>query len=766
MRGRRLVSPRPLLHVVCLAGAVAASAGAHYALQQRLPPDHVAFLVRPYQMGVEAGQATVDGVVRTAPERRPHGIRLQVDATRVITPAGTLGVTGRVQLSVYRPRADTVRRPALAVGDRIRVAARLEGRPHPRNPADFDYGRYLARRGLHVLMAAEASDVDVLHRARRTARIERARRYVRTVVDRYVPAPEGRAVLRALLLADRSGIDPQMREAFVRTGLMHLLAVSGLHVLLVGWVSYQLLRPLLARAGTPWAVAEGIRAASTIALLVGYLMLTGAPASVSRAVIMATLLIGGAVLQRSSHTLNTLGVAALVLLALRPAQLFDVGFQLSFAAVGALVTLTPRLDAWWEAAGRRYAGPRWLTRSVTTSLAASLGTAPVLLYHFGYASFAGLALNVVAIPCTALALAAGLLTAALGWLGPAGAVFGAAAAFFVDVLASVASWGEGVLGWSAVRYRGGPWTVVGLTALLVALAQGPRPRLRWRFVLLALVAANAGGWTAVLADEDHRLEVLFFDVGQGDAALVRFPSGRHLLIDAGPRTPFTDQGARTILPHLRAHGIGRLDAVLVTHPDADHLGGLPALLRGIPVGRVLHNGDSSSSSLFRETAHLVDSLDLSHRVVQAGDTLSFDPQVRAHVLWPDPTRRGRSANEGSVVLWLGFGRTSFLFAGDVEREAERELVARYGTLLASDVTTIPHHGSGTSSTPGFVASVVGGERTTTRFALVSVSRRNPFGLPVPEVLHRWQKHGAEVTSTAVEGARRITSDGRDVRLSR
>jgi competence protein ComEC len=453
-------------------------------------------------------------------------------------------------------------------------------------------------------------------------------------------------------------------------------------------------------------------------------------------------------------------VAALVLLFVRPTFLFDVGFQLSFAAVGAIVTLVPVFEGWiparWTAGRIR----RWTVNMTLVSLAATLGTMPVLLFHFGQVPLAGLGLNLVAIPATTLTLGGGLIAVACaGWAAPIADLAGAAAELGAWVLLWVSRHGAEWLAWTSVGgYVRNAWWLAAIVAGLVALALWLRPRHRWRTTVAAGACAAVAVWQPVWTGAaEPSLDALFFDVGQGDAALLSLPNGRHVLVDAGVRNPYTDAGERTILPHLRFAGIDRLDAVVVTHPHADHLGGLAALLREIPIAQVIHNGHNYASSMHDETRALMTAHGVRSRVVTAGDTLALDPAVHIQVLGPSATPHpDDEANHGSVVLRVSYGDTSLLLTGDAEAAAEAEIVRRYGALLASEVVKVAHHGSETSSTPAFV------DRTGADLAVVSVAERNRYGLPDAPVLDRWSDAGATVLQTWREGAVWLRSNGATV----
>jgi competence protein ComEC len=763
----QLVTLAPLARVAALALVVGAAGGARHALYTADAP-------RALSAIVEAGPdrpVLLTGTVATAPERSGSTTRFALSADSVgATPALPV-VEGKARVTLQpSPWNDhTASFPRLHEGDQIQIRGAVRSPPGQRNPGGFDYAAYLARRGICcTVYVDDPAHVTILSRSSSplTHLVVAARDHVRRQVSRHVPSPDGRAVLNALLLGDRSGITDAQRERFARTGLMHLLAVSGLHVFLVGMVLYVLLRPFLMRLSMPWKTVELTRAGVTILVLLFYMMLTGMRPSVVRAVVMSALLIGALLLQRSAHPLNTLGVAALLLLAIRPPALFDAGFQLSMAAVAGIVTLHPQivdnLPELWTTTWVR----SQLISTVSVSVAATLSTAPVLLYHFGWVSGAGLLLNLLGIPCTALALSAAVALVTVGGIWPtAGAAFGTSADLFVQGLLLASREGAAWLGWAGLRLANPDgWTVGALVAGLFALAQWSRPRHRWRSLICVLALASAGVWTHALSDRaGPTLDILFFDVGQGDAVLVTTPNERRLLVDTGPAEGSSSAAAHSVLPYLKRRGIDHLETVVVTHPDADHLGGLPSILRSVSVGRVVHSGQQADTDLYRTTRHLLQRSRVAQEAVDRGDSLTIGARVHGSVIGPpeDPTRHDIDTENGaSVVLRLSYGRVDVLLPGDIEAQAERFLVRTYGPTLASDIVKVPHHGSETSSTKPFVRAVSQNETSLT--AVVSVGRFNRFGMPSSDVIARWESKGAKVHSTAGRGAVWLRTDGRTI----
>lgn len=736
-----------------------------------------------------AAPVTVWGRVASVPVASEYSVRFVADVDSAQRGAVAGAVSGRVQVGLEIPQADarsgrpTAARvyPALRLGDRVRLTGRLAAPPARRNPADMDYGAFLRGQGIASTLRVEAES-DVVFLAPAGGALDRlafgVQRHVRRAVARHVPGAEAQAVVLALLVADWSHIEDSTVDAFRDTGLLHLLSVSGLHLVFVGLALYALLGPVLSRLRLPRRRVEWIRTGVTLVVMFVYVVAAGSSAPVVRAFVMAAVLVVGRASERRVDTLNGLGLAALGLLFWRPTALFEAGFQLSFGAVAALVACAPVVTAWLPEAWTRAAIRRSVTNSLVASVVATLGTAPILLAWFGKLPLSGILLNLPAIPLTSAALGGGLgASVCAGWW-PAGAdLFGAFASVCVRALLVVSRFGAETMGGLTVeRFVTSPFVLAALAAFVLVVAFWPRPVARRRLALAAVGLLAVGTWTSV-ASGDARpvLDAVFLDVGQGDATLLRLPGGHAVLIDAGDRTDRGDEGLRTVVPHLARYGVRHLDALVLTHPHADHVGGAVAVLEAISVGRLVHNGQADDSAMWRQTLHTADSLGVATQAVVAGDTLGLDPAVRIRVLGPSrELAAAGEANEASVILLVEYGTTRWLLAGDAETAAEADVVARYAHLLRADVVKVGHHGSRTSSTLPFVAAASGvrpgaslvsarASGTAPDFAVVSVGRRNRHGLPDEEPVMRWLVAGADVLQTADQGAVWLQSDGETVR---
>jgi competence protein ComEC len=718
-----------------------ASAGLALALSPPLAP--VAFgcagwmLARPAvpPPAHEAREAEIAGRIVSVPERLGDRLRFLLRS-----PDGAL-------LDVFAPPAPW----PLALGDTLRARAELRSPPRARNPGGRDVAARLAASGIELQAFASGPAVRVAPPSP-LAGLERAREQFAEASSAALPAREA-GVVRAIATGDRSGLDPATAASFARSGLAHVLAVSGLHLAVVALGLERILRAILVRLEPVAARVDARRAAAALVLPAAavYALATGAGVPVLRAAIAVGVASAGALLQREASAANVLALAALALLAADPATALDPSLQLTFAAVAGLVVWAgPLRRAMPVAAARR---GTWRARLVEpllagacATVAATVATAPVLAFHFRQLPVLGVLANVAGVPVGSALTAVATLAAAAAPLSPA------LAALLLAIARPLAT---ALLALSDAA-AAPDWGVLGIASPGVAAAAGfagcalAAGRLRGALRRAAAAAAIAclflpGPLRAAAVRARGGLEVWFVSVGQGDCALLRLPDGSAVLVDAGGAADGgADPGGRDVVPLLRDLGVERLTAVFVSHPHPDHVLGLDAVRRAFPIDVVFSNGDRGEG----EAREVLDAL--APTALLPGDGWQR-AGVRFDVLGGD--RERLAANDASLVLRVSYRGTAFLFPGDLEAQGEAEAVARGG--LRADVVKIPHHGSRRSSTAAFAAAV------RPSLAVVSVGPRNRYEFPHAEAVERWRAAGAAVLRTD-EGAVRLLSDGRRV----
>ena len=663
--------------------------------------------------------------------------------------------TARGRVLVRMPRSGY----GLRYGDRLVLRGALRTPQGARNPGAFDYGRYLEARGISALFSVSAADPAArLNRGEgiwfRARVIAPARAFIRGLVDSALEG-DAAALLKGLLLGARSEITPELRAAFSRLGVIHVLAVSGLHVGFVLLALIGLMR--LLGLPDPW------RGLAALPGLLFYAELTGSAAPVVRAALMAAVLLLGRILNRHSRPLNSLAFAAALILIFRPLELFQAGFAFSFSAVTGILLIYQRLSA-------RLQGPlsRWRARGCsvrvylvslfTVSAAAQLATLPLTVQIYGRLPLLSLPANLLVVPMVAVILALGFLAAAGGLIWAAlGRIYLNVAGLCLELLIALIRIAQ-QCPFASMDLPHLPFpAVLAYLAALALFAFWPLPAARRRLaVLLALIPVIWIWHHALFAERG--LRVTFFDVGQGDAALFEFPERRVLVVDCGESGEHFDAGRDVLAPYLRRRGIRTLDAVVLTHAHSDHIGGAAQLIEGWPVRRLFHPGTPGFEA--------IDSLACVHGVPvlvpAAGDTLGGFRGAAVWVLHPlsrDLAGAGDELNNSSIVLKVIYGGCSFLLAADAEKEAEAEML-RFGPLLRSDLLKVGHHGSATSSSATFL------QRVSPRFAVVSVGRFNRFGLPDDAALEACRRCGSRVVRTDENGAAVFLCNGLELRRIR
>lgn len=705
----------------------------------------------------------VSGVVVDPPEEVPGGWRATLRVTRVARgddnggPAA--GTGGRLRL------AGRGAPPDLRAGDVVTADGRFRrGRPAG-NAGERAERDALSRRGLvGVLAISRGGSVRVQRRGGPTLRgvVAGVRaRLVRTVRSA-LPEPHDGLFLSLLLGVD-AFLPADLYRAFSRAGLVHLVVVSGTQIgIVVGTLVW------IGRAARMPRVPAAVVAAVGVG---GFAMLVGWAPSVGRAVIMAAVALGGVVLGRPTDRAATMAAAALVLLAVQPAALFDVGFQLSFAATWGLLFLGPVVHALVRAVAHRHDRPTrpfaarlaaGVAGGLSATLAAQVAVAPLLAAHFQGLPVAGLAANVAVLPLIAVLIPAGFVVLPLVALVPwaAGPVLG----LFrlpLDGIVAIAEWFGG-LRWALLPTPPlDAWlaaAALGLLGTAAACAAMPPGRARPPGVLLA----GAGVLLVVLwwrppAPPDG-LIVTVLDVGQGDSVLIQSPAGRVALVDGGGEVGERagwDVGLHRVVPALRRAGVRRLDVVLLSHPHEDHAGGLPAVMENFPVGVVLDPGVPHPSPGYRRLLRAVEARRTLYRSARRGLAVDLGAGTALAILHPPDEALnldGDPVHARGAVARLAYGREAMLLTGDVEAPVERYLLER-GAPLAAGVLKVGHHGSRTSTSPAFVASV------RPSVAVISVGAGNPFGHPHAATLATLRRAGTAVYRTDRHGAVRLRTRG-------
>jgi competence protein ComEC len=653
------------------------------------------------------------------------------------------------------------RYPARAYGERLAVTGQLETPPVFEG---FDYRDYLARQGVYSTVRRPQVELletgqgnpfwSVLHAFKARAQ---------ETIARTLPEPYA-ALLTGVLLGVEAGIPSDLYDRFNATGTSHVIVISGFNISIVSG--------LLMLVGTR---AVGKRRAAWVAIggIALYTILVGADAAVVRAGIMGGLYVLALYFGRQAEVRTSLILSAVVMTAANPYTLWDVGFQLSFAATAGLIWLVPPLEraaGRWVVAliGREHASQAMglLSQGLVVTLAAQMTTGPLIVYHFGRFSLVSLLTNLLILPVQPLImLAGGLATlAGLVWL-PAGQLLAwlawlplAWTVTVVDVTAA-APFASVTLG------RFSPWLLVLIYALLIGLVwfvssrdsgdeEGPaRPASRalrksTRLILMSGGVLAVLVWLGVSSLPDGRLHVVFLDVGQGDAILITTPHGRQILVDGGP-------GSGSLLWPMSRHmpfWDRSLDLVVNTHPDADHLAGLPDVLARYRVDQIMLPDVEANTSLYEAWQAALAQEEATVITAQAGTHLSSQDSVSIDILHPGQVPAGENLNNHSIVLRLTFGEVSFLLPGDIEEGVEGQLAAQMPGL-ASTVLKAPHHGGKDSSSIPFLNAV------RPQVAVISVGADNRFGHPAPETLARYTEHSIPVLRTDELGSIEFITDG-------
>ena len=607
----------------------------------------------------------------------------------------------------------------IACGDTLSVAARVERPRGVRNPGGFDERLYLLSQGVHVKAYAE-SVVKTGYSPSFAVAMADARRYIGGVMDR-VFEPDVAPIAKGLLLGDKRELDDVTYAAFKDTGMAHLLAVSGLHAGILIAAVYGLFR--LARLG------RAPRLIATLAFIAAYACLTGLSPSIVRGSVMAAALLLHRHFGRQPDTLSGLSLAFIVSLLVRPLDLFNAGFQLSFAAVFGILTLGWQLQRILLRRLPRGLPSRvswllsWAVRAAAASIGATAGTLPVLAASFNQITIFSILLNILVIPLASAAIALVFVCTLMGLVfAPAAAVAAYIPMVMIRGMMAVIGWAAGLPG-MAVTVPSPPWYIVlACYALLFLGSKYVLANVRLKAAAGTAVAAVA--LAALLLARPAGMYLVFLDVGQGDAAYLRTARGDDYFIDGG-----RPESAEEVVDFAVRCGISP-EAAFVSHADDDHFAGLVALHQAGRLSRVYCS--------YQEAGKVAAAMpDADVVPLAAGDVVLLDDETRAVVLYPYESTEAESANEASLVLLVEYRGHKALFPGDIGGAAETAVLTGVGPV---DIYKAAHHGSRYSSYRLPLKAL------NPAYSVVSAGR-NSYGHPHPLALKNLGDYSGEVFVT-------------------
>ncbi len=759
-----------------------------YAAWRTLPPQHdISRLVVKNinrSQPLRAPQVTLRGYVADHPQRGEFSTQFSLECQAYDIQNQT-GLTTQSFVWITVP-PDT----PIQVGDAIQVKGELHPLARASNPGQREeHWRFVLNRCWSRLLVKEPTHLIPIKTTPRYSfkrliarwRVALLQHYERAFVRRGTPYPYANAQLLTAMVFGEGGLSyplPSLvREEFRIAGLSHILVASGSQIGFCGLLLLGLGKVL------------GLRGYKLLLLVIPliflYATLAGGAPSILRAAVAGVLLTIAVLIGRDTDPLSLWLAALLTLVVVDPAQLMSLSLQLSFAAAWGLITITPLLKKPIYSCF----GQNFVTDLVSFSLAAQLGILPLLLYHFGKLSLAGLGANLLGVPLASFLVASGIagLFLPLAWINEwLTHSIAQVATFFAAMPGAQIERSPIQLGWAIVYYAIllVLISVSGVKAhsamqksrqqtsstpsfslrddWLVPLAmefEHWRRRIVWpSWLVVAILVASVGLMLAgygFYRSRPQPFRLAMLDVGQGEGLVAISPERQVILIDGGGDVTGwrADVGRSVIVPYLQSRGVRKIDLLVLTHTDADHCNGLLSVLKEVPVARVL-DGTSQHNPAAIEYNALKREI-LRQRIpitmAQAGERMNLG-SIKLEILSPSsPAMTGD--NNNSVVLRLDYESTSLLLTGDMEREAEERLLAR-GANLRCTILKAAHHGSHTSSTQPFLNAA------QPQAALISCGRYNQFGHPATDVLHRLDATGIPVFRTDLDGAVEVFSDGR------
>ncbi len=643
----------------------------------------------------------------------------------------------------------------IGIGNSVVIIGNLTKPRDQRNPGEYDYQAYLSEKQIvGIVNSYSVNDFTIADFSKND--FANTIFIIRKKIDELISNVHNKTtsgLLRGLLLADRSLIDYETRQEFVNSGVVHILAVSGLHVGFIVLIFLFLFQ----------RYNIYVRYMFTITGLILLMVITDSPPSVIRATIMSISLLLSPITGRSYNSYNALALAAFLILLINPNELFNPGFQLSFSAVLSIVIFYPPLSKYIESMKIKSKTINYILLFSVTSLAAQIGTLPFTLVYFEKLSFVALLTNIFVIPLVGCIVGLGIFTIFVSAILPQVAIqFALSNELLTYILFNFVSF----VGHNSYSYL--PiynfslydtfvfYFIIGFLLVVWKKIENLYAKLLTvtLSIILLFVLIRVDNYDLL---PDDKLSIMSIDVGQGDSFLIKFPGGKTALIDAGDALINFDNGNRIILPLLNRLGIDKIDYGFVSHIDSDHYRGFLSLIEGNKISLIYKPKIDSSLERDINFEKYLKQKELpfsyySKEIISIGNT-------RLYILndTTDKYYEKFSSNDKSGILKLVYGNTSFLFTGDAGIKAERYFVDKYSKFLKSNLLKAGHHGSKTSTSNLFLDEV------QPDIIIISVGVVNKFKHPHQEVINKLNERNISIYRTDESGAILFQSDGKNIK---
>lgn len=649
------------------------------------------------------------------------------------------------------------KRPDLKAGDRILMYGKLTEPFEERNPGEFNYKKYLFLQNIYKTFTVTGYDnIEIINRDNLSFLTQKiiypSRKFASDNIDKHLGGNEG-AFLKGLVTGERADISKKTKDDFIKAGVMHIIAVSGLNVAYI-ILALTLILSLFRVPKTP-------RVIITIIILIFYCFFTGAPASIIRATVMGSLILFAGVMQRKTNFFNVIGISLLIILIFESKQLFDPGFILSFTAVLSMVIFYEKLDniilqKILDSKIKFKKSIHIVLSLIFVSLAAQIGTLPITSHYFEKISFISLLANAIVVPVSNLSLAIGffqVITATFSdflssVIADVNFYLLKSQLFIINFFASLKYGYINFYGFNTIN-------TTGYFIILFLIFTYKKARIKLNSILIASTVLLL---FILNLNYNHNLKITFLYVGQGDCTLLETPDGSNILIDCGMKD-FKFNSGENIVPFLKRKGISQIDLLILTHLHYDHIGGIEYILNNFDVKKIIDNGTKKENSLINKMESLVITNKIPRDKFYSGDFIEGYGNLRLYFLNPSKDDSlNTNEHSKSIVIKLKYKNTEALLLSDLNVEGESYITNTYGSFLKSDILKVSHHGSKNASSIPFLM------KCKPRYAVISCGKDNIFGHPSELVLTKLALLGSEIYRTDKDGAVIFESDGNSMEL--